>query len=119
MTDDTLRERYSRAINRLAKWRSVFAGWQLGTRPDTDPECQAVRDKFNTMISLRVEVNALTALLVRKGVITEAEFMTQMIDECEFMHEVYERRFPGFRATDDGMHLELPLAAETMRGWKR
>src|SRR5438067_1656730 len=32
------------ALNRLTKWRSVFCGWQLGTRSSTDPEAQAVRD---------------------------------------------------------------------------
>jgi hypothetical protein len=119
MSIDDVRQRYLRAINRLGKWRSVFAGWQLGTRLDTDPECQAVREQFNTMISARVELNALTALLIKKQIITEVEFMEQMIVECDFLHTAYEKKFPGFRATDSGMHIDTAVAAETMKGWRR
>jgi hypothetical protein len=31
-------------LNRLCKWRAILAGRHLGTRPDTDPQCQAMRD---------------------------------------------------------------------------
>lgn len=31
-------------LNVVCKWRSLFAGWQLGTRPKGDPESDAVRD---------------------------------------------------------------------------
>lgn len=31
-------------LQRLGKWRTVFASWQLGTRSKNDPEAQAVRD---------------------------------------------------------------------------
>jgi hypothetical protein len=33
-----------KALQKLAKWRLIFAGWQLGTRLKGDPECDAVRD---------------------------------------------------------------------------
>lgn len=32
------------ALNRVTKWRSIFTGWQLGTRAKGDPEGDAVRD---------------------------------------------------------------------------
>jgi hypothetical protein len=53
------------ALNRVAKWRGLFAGWQLGTRPKGDPECDAVRDHREITILLRVEASALTRLLPR------------------------------------------------------
>lgn len=55
----TLEERLLAALNKLAKWRSVFAGWQLGTRLKEDPECQAVKDHREVTILLRAEVSAL------------------------------------------------------------
>lgn len=65
-------------LNRLCKWRSILAGWQLGTRADTDPECQAVRDHREVTLLLRAEVNALTQLLVCGGVFTEEEHYRQV-----------------------------------------
>jgi hypothetical protein len=104
-------------LNRLAKWRMVYASWQLGTRADTDPECRAVRDHREATILLRAEVNALTGLLMAKGVFTQDEFAAQLRKEAEHLHRVYEAQFPGFKATDQGMSLTMPEAAETMRGF--
>ena len=53
-------------INRLTKWKMVFAGWQLGTRPVGDPECDAVRDHREVTILLRAEITTLLALSLRK-----------------------------------------------------
>lgn len=107
-----------RALNRLAKWRTVFAGWQLGTRPQTDPECQAVRDHREATMLLRVEVNALAGLLIAKGVFTPDEWDGQLRNEAELLNRAYEERFPGFRATDEGLTMDVTRAAETMKGWK-
>ena len=106
-----------RFTNRLAKWRLVFAGWQLGTRLDGDPECQAVRDHREVTMLLRAEVNALTKLCLDAGVFTARELTEQVIVECEHLSEAFERKFPGMTATDAGIAYELPLAAETMKGW--
>jgi hypothetical protein len=107
-----------RVTNRLAKWRSTFAGWQLGTRLDTDPESQAVRHHREMSIMLRAEVNALTKCLIDAGVFTAREFTEQVIVECEHLDREYEKKFPGFSSTDIGMNMKLPEAAETMRGWR-
>lgn len=109
---------YDDAIQRLCKWRSVFAGWQLGTRLADDPECKAVKDHREVTILLRVEVNALTQLLLAKRVITAEEFTRQLAEECEYLNTAYERKFPGMKAELDGIHYELPRAAETMKGWR-
>ena len=51
-------DRAFEALNRVAKWRTVFTGWQIGTRPKGDPECDAIRDASEARILLRVEVSA-------------------------------------------------------------
>lgn len=106
-----------RALNRLAKWRTVFAGWQLGTRPDSDPECQAVRDTAEARLVMRAELNALVALLQREGVIGPLAYEEQLEVEAERLCQVLEARFPGFEATDLGMKIDV-RAVDTMQGWK-
>lgn len=105
-------------LQRLGKWRMVFASWQLGTRTTEDPECQAVRDAAERSLVLRAEMNALTALLVKKKVFTETDFLMQVQEEAQVLCAQLERRFPGFSATDDGMRLEPHRAADTTKGWR-
>lgn len=102
MTDD-FREKAVRAMNRIAKWRAVFAGWQLGTRPRGDPESDAVRDLREAQILIRVEVNALIQLLVEKDVFSAEEWARQLEVECAHLETAFQRTFPGARATDVGM----------------
>lgn len=116
----SLQQRADRALNTLTKWRSVFAGWQLGTRSDTDPECKAVKDHREVTILLRAEVNALTGLLIKKGVFTAEEFTEQMIGEAEHLSAEYSRRFPGMTATEHGISYDVAKLREhgTMEGWR-
>lgn len=53
-----------RVLNRLAKWRTVFASWQLGTRLTFgDGELAAVKDHHEATLLGRVELDTLIALL--------------------------------------------------------
>lgn len=104
-------------LNRICKWRSVFAGWQLGTRPKGDAESDAVRDHREGTILLRVEMNALCGLLLKKGVITMEEMLPEMHEEARLLCEMYEKRFPGFEATDYGMDMDSRMV-ETTKGWR-
>lgn len=106
------------ALERLAKWRAVFAGWQLGTRPKGDPESDAVRDHRELSIFTRAELSATTNLLIKKGVFTFEEFSAQLTEEAVALDVAYEKKFPGFNAEDYGIRMSLPDAANTMRGWK-
>ncbi len=115
-SDDQVAELASRTLNRLAKWRSVFAGWQLGTRLDTDPVSQAVRDHREVTILLCAETNALTACLIEAGIFTSRDFTEQLILEAEALDAMYERKFPGMTSTDAGISMKLPEAAATMKG---
>lgn len=106
---------YFEAINRLAKWRSVLAGWQLGTQAIDATGVAAVRDHREATLIIRAELNALTSLLIRKGVITEPEFHAAMEREAGALEREMQQRFPGFRATDDGIAMDPIVALATMR----
>src|SRR5205823_13019644 len=62
-----LAQRCFDALNTITKWRAIFGGWQLGTRPLGDPECDAVRDHREVSILQRVETSALKQILVGKA----------------------------------------------------
>jgi hypothetical protein len=107
-----------KTLNRLTKWRSVFAGWQLGTRTDTDPECRAVRDHREITILMRAELSALVNLLAAKGVFTAAEYEAALMVEADALDKAYQAQFPGFRSSDSGMVINPALAKDTMAGWR-
>ena len=115
--DEVIRTTH-RAMNKLAKWRLVFASWQLGTRSLADPECQAVRDHREVTLLLRAEMNALTQLLEAKGIFTPEEFRIALSEEAGMLEKDLESRFPGFKATEYGMEIDAAAAAPTARGWK-
>ena len=104
-----------RALNRLAKWRTFFAGWQLGTRGTDDPECAAVRDAVDARLIMRVELNAITFLLIQKGVFTAEEFERTVEASAKQMNRDLEERFPGVRATDEGISIEVPEGTDTIK----
>lgn len=110
--------RSRRALERLAKWRMIFTGWQLGTRSKTDPEAQAVRDHREVTMFLRAEATALVGLLIKKGVFTEEEWGTALADEADELSRSYEKRFPGAKATDEGISIDTTKALEWMKDWR-
>jgi hypothetical protein len=105
-------------IQKLCKWRAVFAGWQLGTRSKEDPESQAVRDHREVTILLRAEVNALTCLLLRHEIFTHAELDEQVRSEAEYLDKAYQEKFPGFSADLNGVVIDVAKAAETTKNWR-
>jgi len=108
----------NRQMNILCKWRSVFAGWQLGTRPNTDPECQAVRDHREVTLLLRAECSAIAGILIENGLVTAEEFTVRVGREAELLSLALEDRFPGFKATEFGITMQADKAAQTMKGWR-
>lgn len=107
-------EQMLRALNRLCRWRTILAGWQLGTRPDTDPETQAVRDHREATLALRAEVSAVVNLLIMKGVCTQDEYMEQVAGEADYYNRQLEEKFPGAKASDSGMEIDVAQAREWM-----
>ena len=105
------------ALNKLGKWRTVFAGWQLGTRKNEDPECQAVKDHREVTMLLRAEVSALVMLLVEKGAFTKDEYLQSLETEAGLLDKDYEAKFPGITTSQEGTHYTAEVA-ETMKGWR-
>jgi hypothetical protein len=105
-------------LEKLCKWRSVFAGWQLGTRPDSDPECKAVRDHREVTMLMRAELNALTQLLINHKVFSQNEFSDQVAVEAGLLDKQYEEKFPGFSTTEYGVVINPQVARETTKGWR-
>jgi hypothetical protein len=92
---------------------------QIGTRLKFDPESQAITDINESRLMLRVEVTALAGLLIKKGIIDKEEFQEALTVECEQYNLILEKRFPGFRATENGMVIfDTAKATETTKGWK-
>jgi len=158
---ELLFETLNRALSRLVKWRSVFAGWQLGTRAiDEGGELAAVRDHVDitlvmqteisalrkvlrvdpvlckdaadlepnnilegvrahraTTLVMRAELNALLDVLVSNKVITIEQYQESMLAEIELATLELERRFPGAKATDNGM-VFTPEFQKTMKLYK-
>lgn len=114
----TQHARTMRALNIVAKWRTLFSGWQLGTRPKGDPESDAVRDHREATILLRVEVSALASLLLRKGVLTETELQASLEREALTLSEAFAEKFPGVTAFEDGLRVDPQRASSWMGGWR-
>ncbi len=104
-------------LERLGKWRTLLTGWQLGTRAKGDPEGDAVRDHREATLMLRAESNALLGLLLEKGVLTKEEWWGALGAEADQFCEDLERRFPGVRASEVGLHFD-ERALVWMSKWK-
>lgn len=116
---DITETRMHRSLNRLTKWRSVFAGWFLGSRDGDDEQCRAYRDLTDARLVMRVELTAIVGLLIDKGVLTAEEFQNAVANEADLYSRDLESVFPGFKATDTGMHLDTPKVAVTTRNWPK
>lgn len=109
-------DRTRRALEKLAKWRGLLAGWHLGTMSKEQPGAQAMRDLREAVLILRAETRAMVALLDKKGVITEQEFIEELGTEAALLDADMAMRFPGFTTSAQGLVVHDPeLAAETTK----
>jgi hypothetical protein len=106
------------ALNRLAKWRSVYTGRILGTRV-MDPQTVGFRDLFEKLLLLRAETTALTRILLEKGIVGQDELTSIIGEEADFLNVALEQVFPGISANLSGITYKMPEAAETMKGWPK
>lgn len=115
----------NKALNRLTKWRKVFAARVLGRQTMTLCKSSSeapgpvvgLQDQFELTMILRVELNALAGLLIAKGVFTAAEFTEHTGKEADILAKAYEHSFPGFKAVDTGLDINMSLANDTMNNW--
>lgn len=104
------------ALNRLTKWRWVFAMWQTGS-DDLSAENMAIRDHRELSIMLRAECSALLKILLDKGIVTQEEHAQVLLEEADFLSKSYEKKFPGFKAVDEGLDINTAIARDTMAEW--
>lgn len=104
-----------KALNRVCKWRRVLTGKMVGSGAEDDPLIVGMNDLQEARLIMRVELRAVTDLLIKKGVFTEAQLADAVEREANTLSTELSVRFPGFTAHDDGMHMEMPAAMETMR----
>lgn len=120
-----MRHATNRALQRLTKWRRVFAAWQfgpdhlLGDNANCPAPVHAVRDHREVTMLMRAELSALVILLVQKGVFTTGEYEAQLEVEATHLDVIYEQKFPGFIAGDDGITLHNPEALQTLQSFAR
>ena len=103
------------ALNRLCKWRSILAGWHLGTQAANAPGVQAMRDLQDFRLCIRAETNAITQLLIDKAVFTADEFRARLEIEAVLLERQLQEKFPGYRASDEGMVVTPTVAEKTNR----
>lgn len=115
MDKDKLAAECMRVSNKLAKWRNFFASWQLGTTSANDGRYRAIKNHYELSILMRADINAITGLLIKKGVFTQEEYTEAIIAESKRLDHDYEESYPGWSSDDDGMHMTLPSAFETMK----
>lgn len=110
-------ERASVALDRVCKWRTILAGRVWGTSAKT-PQAKGRTDIFERLIILRVELNALTALLLESGVIPEERYLNAIERAAIDLDNAYAEHFPGIRSSATGMVIG-PEAIKTMEGWPK
>lgn len=102
-------------LNKLCKWRSIFAGWMFGTRAMNAPGTAAMRDLAEKWLIMRAENNAILGLLLERKLFTESEFRKRLDKEADWLDRQQERNFPGMRTNEDGVvFYDLDMANKTM-----
>ena len=114
---ETKAHHYNAAMNRLAKWRVVFCGWFMGTRPDTDQQAKAYKDLIERTLLMRAELSAVNRILVEKEIVGASELMDYIEEEAAELEKILELRFPGYKASEHGIDIDVELARKTSEGW--
>ena len=68
---------------------------------------------------MRVELTAIATLLIESGAFNVEQFQEACAKEAELLDKDYEKKFPGFRTSAEGIVIyDKNLAADTTRHWK-
>jgi len=76
---------------------------------------QAMRDLRESLLFQRAELSAVASLLILKGVITQEEWETVLEIEADALERMLQEKFPGYRATAQGIEITPTVAMETNR----
>jgi len=68
---------------------------------------------------LLLRASAFTVLCIQKGIFSKEEFQQAVIDECALTQNDLEKKFPGFKANENGMSMDVEKAAKTTKNWRK
>lgn len=105
------------AYEKLGKWRLAFMARMLGTVPREDKRFVPYKDLFENLIFRRAEINALAKVLIDKQVVTPVEWLNYMTEEAKLFDEDLEKVFPGYKATEFGLDVDLDVAGPMIAKW--
>lgn len=110
---------YHKALNKLAKWRTVFASRIMGTQTTEHVPTKALKEIVEGQLIMRAELNALLRHLTVNKMITNEQWLEAVKDEAITLDKLMEIRFPGITTSDQGVHFDPVMIREmgTMNGW--
>lgn len=111
---ETLKDHYSKLLNRVLNWKIIFSRWQLGTRDEVDGANLALKDHRATALKTHIELAALTELLLEKHIISQEDLLDEQIEVASKIDAQLAAEFPGATATDDGVDIQPDTFQATM-----
>lgn len=106
-------------VVRLQRWPIGLIGEFTGTRTDKDPQARAARRWIRRLLMTQAEQLATFSLLMDKGVFTKEEYLDAFQKAARTLCMELEGQFPGLKARDDGISIDIAKAHETMKDWPR
>lgn len=96
----------------LSNWKSLFASWATGLRPNQNTSYLAAQEQAETILILRAELTACLNLLLHLGVVTKDQFDEKFCEAVILLNQALENKFPGFKSTNEGLVLDKPITAQ-------
>lgn len=103
---EVLQNQYAKLLAKVTKWKLIFSQWQIGTRDDVNGENRAIQDHRENAIKTQIELGGLIELLIEKHIIRREDLLEEQIEVASRLNQSLEAKFPGARATDDGMEIQ-------------
>lgn len=110
---ETLKNYYAKVMNRVVQWKEIYSLWQLGTRDDVDGANRALQDLHENSMRKGVKLDALVEVLLQRGLIHPEELIEKQTELAIRLDQSLEAKFPGAKATDDGMEIDEEVFAAT------
>lgn len=106
MSKTLVAEIASASIHRALSWSFVLATRLMGIRPMDDQASMSIREVYQQLIMLRIEVNALNRYLGEVAGYDEERYMRMWGEEAETISMSFSEQFPGLVVTDDGIQFD-------------
>jgi hypothetical protein len=109
----SLRNYYTKLMDRVVHWKVVLTNWQLGTRDANNGTLMAIQDLHDTLLRKQVKLDALTEILINRGLVSPEALLEKQIEVAVRLDQSMESKFPGVKTTDAGLDIEAEAYQET------